>query len=70
MPFLFLVNYGVIMKRDKSFRLKQSVKRMLTNLEGEERTFYKNIMIEAQLIAARPAPRDKQAKNNDSDTAE
>lgn len=58
------------MKRDKSFRLKQSVKRMLTNLEGEERTFYKNIMIEAQLIAARPAPRDKQTKNNDSDAAE
>ena len=48
------------MKADKNFRMKQTTKRMLTNLEGEERTFYKDIMIQAQLIAARPAPRDKQ----------
>ena len=42
----------------------------ISNLEGEERTFYKDIMIQAQLIAARPAPRDKQVKNDESDSTE
>ena len=56
------------MKADKNFRMKQTTKRMLTNLEGKERTFYKDIMIQAQLIAARPAPRDKQVKNDESES--
>jgi hypothetical protein len=56
------------MKTDKNFRMKQSTKRMLTNLEGEERTFYKNIMIDAQLIAARPPIRDKKVNNDEPES--
>lgn len=56
------------MKSDKNFRMKQTTKRMLTNLEGEERTAYKDIMIQAQLIAARSISRNKRVEENESGT--
>jgi hypothetical protein len=37
------------MKTDKNFKMRKTTKQMLTNLFGQERTAFKNLMIEAQV---------------------
>lgn len=40
---------SIIMKTDKNFKMRKTTKQMLTNLFGQERTAFKNLMIEAQV---------------------
>lgn len=47
------------MKRDKNFRISQQVKRtMATFSDAARRTIFKNMMIDAQIIAQTPQKKD------------
>jgi len=37
------------MKTDKNFKMRKTTKQMLTNLFGQERTAFKNLMIDSQI---------------------
>ena len=40
---------SIIMKTDKNFKMRKTTKQMLTNLFGQERTAFKNLMIDSQV---------------------
>jgi len=40
---------SIIMKTDKNFKMRKTTKQMLANLFGQERTAFKNLMIDSQV---------------------
>jgi hypothetical protein len=55
------------MKTDKNFKMRKTTKKMLTNLFGKERTIFKNLMIESQVLFERNAKSSfKKDKNSET----